>query len=93
MSDSGRHREAEDGGPCMEQPQIDPGALVQLCKMPGSGFRVPVGFPAAAAGKIAAPVLDEADHIGQRVAQKDTDLMGNSCRSRLPQSAASSGRQ
>ena len=43
--------------------------------MAPGGIGVAVGFPAAAAGKVAAPVLNKAHHIGQRIAQKHADLM------------------
>ena len=68
MTNSGRHSKAENGGAAVEQPQIHSRAFAQLCKvLPGCGG-VPVGFPAAAAGKILAAVLNKAHYIFQRIA-------------------------
>ena len=59
----------------MEQAQVHGCAFAQLCKMAPGGIGVAGGFPAAAAGKAAAAVLNKAHHIGQRIAQKHADLM------------------
>ena len=40
------------------------------------GTGVTIGFPAAAAGEVAARIFDKAHHIVKRIAQKYADLMG-----------------
>ena len=73
---SGCDGQTLDGGAAVEQAEIHRRALVQLGEvLPGSG-RVAVGFPAAAAGEVAALIFDKAHHIGEGVAQKYADLMG-----------------
>ena len=84
MSVSGRHGKAEDRGAAVEQAQVYSGALVQLGKQALGGIAVTIGLPAAAAGKVAALILDEAHHIGERVAQKYADLMRKLCLAAQP---------
>mgnify|MGYP000169942468 CR=1 FL=1 len=40
------------------------------------GTGITIGFPAAAAGEVAARIFDKAHHIVERIAQKYADLMG-----------------
>ena len=44
--------------------------------MPLGGTGITIGFPAAAAGEVAARIFDKAHHIVERIAQKYADLMG-----------------
>ena len=75
MSVLSRHSKAENGGTAVEQSQIHGCTLAQLCKVTLCRLRVPVGFPAAAAGKVPAAVFNKAHHVAQGVAQKNADLM------------------
>ena len=60
MTTLSRHSKAENGRSAVEQPQVHSRALAQLGKVLLRNGGVAVGFPAAAAGKVLAAVLDKA---------------------------------
>lgn len=73
---SGCDSQTLDGRSAAEQTEIYCRTLVQLSKMPLGGTGITIGFPAAAAGEVAARIFDKAHHIVERIAQKYADLMG-----------------
>ena len=73
---SGCDSQTLDGRSAAEQTEIHCRTLVQLSKMPLGSTGVTIGFPAAAAGEVAARIFDKAHHIVKRIAQKYADLMG-----------------
>ena len=73
---SGCNGQTLDGGAAVEQAEIHRRALVQLGEMLPGGGGVAVGFPAAAAGEVAALIFDKSHHIGEGLAQKYADLVG-----------------
>ena len=64
---SGCDSQTLDGRSAAEQTEIYCRTLVQLSKMPLGGIGVTIGFPAAAAGEVAARIFDKAHHIVERL--------------------------
>ena len=73
---SGCNSQTLDGRSATEQTEIYCRTLVQLSKMLLGSIGVTIGFPAAAAGEVAARIFDKAHHIVKRIAQKYADFMG-----------------
>lgn len=71
-----RHSQLLDWGSLLKQGHVGLDTPAVTGKARLHLRRIAIGFPEAAAGEILPLVFDEADHIPERVAQEQADLMG-----------------